>query len=298
MWLSIVAAVLTIVLKFTAFAITGSVGLFSDAAESVVNLVAAIGALWALTLAARPADEGHAYGHTKAEYFSSAFEGLLIIVAAGTIAYAAIARLLHPQPVEQVGLGLIVAVVATVINGLVALILLRASVRLRSVSLKADGRHLLTDVWTTVGVLAGVALVGLTHWTPLDSIVALVVAANIIRIGLDLLRESGLGLLDTALPPEDLATIEGVLASQRAAGIEFHALRTRRAGTRRFVSMHVLVPGSWSVKRGHDLVEVIERDLAHALPETTVFTHLEPQEDPTSFEDQQLDRAHRSLHSS
>lgn len=294
MWLSIAAAVLTIALKFTAFAITGSVGLFSDAAESVVNLVAAAGALWALTLAARPADEVHTYGHTKAEYFSSAFEGALILVAAASIAYAAVMRLLHPQPVEQLGLGLVVAVAATAINGAVAYVLMRAGRRLRSVSLQADARHLMTDVWTTVGVLAGVSLVGLTHWAPLDSIVALLVAANIIRIGLELLRESGLGLLDTALPPEDIATIQQILTSHRAAGIDFHAIRTRRAGTRRFVSMHVLVPGSWSVKRGHDLVEEIERHLAAVLPETTVFTHLEPQEDPTSFEDQQLDRIARS----
>lgn len=294
LWLSVAAAVLTIALKFTAFAITGSVGLFSDAAESVVNLVAAGGALWALTLAARPADEVHAYGHTKAEYFSSAFEGILILVAALSIGYAAVDRLLHPHPVEQLGLGLAVAVVAAAINGAVAYILMRAGRRLRSVALQADARHLFTDVWTTVGVLVGVALVGLTHWAPLDAIVALLVAANIIRTGLELLRESGLGLLDSALPPEDLATIQRVLASHRAAGIEFHAIRTRRAGTRRFVSMHVLVPGSWSVKRGHDLVEEIEHGLVGALPETTVFTHLEPQEDPTSFEDQQLDRAVRS----
>src|SRR5579884_2678165 len=294
MWLSLAAALLTMALKFGAFALTGSVGLFSDAAESVVNLLAAAGALWALTLAARPADEGHAYGHTKAEYFASGLEGALIVAAAASIAYAAVERLLHPYPVEQLGLGLLVAIVATAINGAVSVTLARAGRRLRSVTLQADAKHLLTDVWTTAGVLVGVALVGLTRWAPLDSIVALAVAVNIIWVGLKLLHESGLGLLDTALPPEDLAVVHRVLEAHRAAGTDFHALRTRRAGARRFVSMHVLVPGSWSVQRGHDLVEEIEHDLVRALPETTVFTHLEPAEDPTSFEDQQLDRARRA----
>jgi cation diffusion facilitator family transporter len=291
MWLSLGAALLTMALKFGAFALTGSVGLFSDAAESVVNLVAAAGAIWALTVAARPADEVHAYGHTKAEYFASGLEGALIVVAAASIAYVAVERLLHPQPVEQLGLGLLVAAAAAVINGLVSLTLARAGKRLRSIALHADARHLLTDVWTTGGVLLGVALFGLTRWAPLDAIVALLVAVNIIRVGLNLLRESGLGLLDTALPPEDLRPIEEVLAGYRTRGIDFHALRTRRSGTRRFVSLHVLVPGTWSVQRAHDLSEELELALHAALPETTVFTHLEPREDPAAFADQSLDRA-------
>jgi cation diffusion facilitator family transporter len=291
MWLSLGAALLTMALKFGAFALTGSVGLFSDAAESVVNLVAAAGAIWALTLAARPADEVHAYGHTKAEYFASGLEGALIVVAAGSIAYVAVGRLLHPQPVEQLGLGLLVAAAAAVINGLVSLTLARAGKRLRSIALHADARHLLTDVWTTGGVLLGVALFGLTHWAPLDAIVALLVAANIVWAGLELLHESGLGLLDTALPPDDLRAIEEVLADYRLRGIAFHALRTRRSGTRRFVSLHVLVPGTWSVQRGHDLCETLELALHATLPETSVFTHLEPREDPAAFADQSLDRA-------
>ncbi len=291
MWLSLGAALITMALKFSAFALTRSVGLFSDAAESAVNLVAAAGGIWALTVAARPADEVHAYGHTKAEYFASGLEGALIVVAAGSIAYIAIERLINPQPVEQIGLGLLIAVLASVVNLFVSLTLGRAGRRLRSVTLQADAKHLLTDVWTTGGVLVGVGLFAITHWAPLDSIVALLVAANIVWAGLKLLRESGLGLLDTALPPEDLGAIEKVLDQYRSGGIGFHALRTRRSGTRRFVSLHVLVPGTWSVQRGHDLSEAIELALHAALPETTVFTHLEPLEDPAAFADQTLDRA-------
>ena len=288
--LSVGAALLTMALKFAAYLLTGSVGLFSDAAESVVNLVAALVGVWALSLAARPADDVHAYGHTKAEYFASGLEGTLIVLAAVTIAYAAVTRLVHPRPVEDLGLGLLVAMVAAAINGAVALILVRAGRRLRSVTLQADARHLFTDIWTTGGVLVGVALVGLTGWLPLDSIVALLVAANIIWTGVKLVHESGLGLLDTSLPPEDLAAIEVVLARYQERGIQFHALRTRRSGTRRFVSLHVLVPGSWTVQQGHDLCEAVELALCEALSETTVFTHLEPREDPAAWADQHLDR--------
>lgn len=289
--LSIAAALVTMALKFGAYLLTGSVGLFSDAAESLVNLVAALVAFAALTYAARPPDEEHAYGHTKAEYFSSGLEGALILFAAAAIAYTAIPRLLHPQPLEQVGLGLALATIGAAINGGVALVLLRAGRRMRSVTLEADARHLLTDVWTTVGVLVAVVLVALTGWRILDPLIALVVAANIVWTGLRLLRETGYGLLDTALPPEDVRHIREVLARYHTQGIEYHALRTRRSGARRFVSLHVLVPGSWTVQRGHDLCEEIEATLRRALPETTIFTHLEPSEDPRAFDDQGLDRA-------
>jgi cation diffusion facilitator family transporter len=288
--LSIGAAVLTMTLKFVAFALTGSVGLLSDALESVVNLVAALIAFWALTLAARPADEEHTYGHSKVEYFSSGIEGALIVLAAFSIAIAAIPRIIHPQPLEQVGVGLAIALVAAAINGGVALVLGQAGRRLRSISLQADSRHLITDVWTTVGVLVGVALVGVTGWLILDPIIALIVATNIVWTGVKLVRESGLGLMDTALPAADLRIIAEVQARYRARGIEFHALRTRRSGSRRFISMHVLVPGNWTVKRGHDLCEEIEMALHAALPETTVFTHLEPREDPSAWQDTELDR--------
>lgn len=288
--LSIGAAVLTMALKFIAFALTHSVGLLSDALESLVNLAAAVIAFWALTLAARPADEEHHYGHSKAEYFASGIEGGLIVLAAVSIAFEAVSRLMHPQPLEQVGLGLGIALIGAAINGAVALVLRQAGARLRSVSLQADSRHLMTDVWTTVGVLVGVALVGITGWLPLDPIIALIVAANIVWTGVKLVRESGLGLMDTALPPEDQMIIDSVQARYRTQGIEFHALRTRRSGSRRFISMHVLVPGDWTVKRGHDLLEEVEMALHEQLPETTVFTHLEPREDPVAWQDTGLDR--------
>ncbi|HEU5347815.1 MAG TPA: cation diffusion facilitator family transporter, partial [Ktedonobacterales bacterium] len=245
---------------------------------------------WALWLAARPADEEHSYGHSKAEYFASGIEGALIVLAAVGIVMAAWPRFFQPQPLEKLGVGLVVAVVGAAINGGVALVLGQAGNRLRSVSLQADARHLMTDVWTTVGVLVGVALVGLTGWLVLDPIIALIVAANIVWTGVKLVRESGLGLMDTALPQEDQQVIANVLAANRAKGIEFHALRTRRSGSRRFVSMHVLVPGNWTIKQGHDLCEEIEMALHAALPETTVFTHLEPREDPSAWQDTELDR--------
>jgi cation diffusion facilitator family transporter len=287
---SIAAAMVTIGLKFGAYLLTGSVGLFSDAAESVVNLVAAVAAFWALTLAARPPDEEHAFGHNKAEYFSSGLESALILIAAGWIAATAIPRLFEPQPLENVGIGLAVTLVASAVNGGVALVLLRAGRRARSITLEADARHLFTDVWTSGGVVLGIALVGLTGWLVLDPLIALLIAANIVWTGIRLLRDTGQGLLDRALPRQDLAKISKVLSRYEERGVEFHALRTRVAGQRRFISMHVLVPGDWSVKRGHDLAEAIEHDIASGLPQSTFFIHVEPSEDPASFADQALDR--------
>lgn len=290
-WLSIVAAVVTIGLKAGAYALTGSVGLLSDALESVVNLVAAGVALIALTVAHREPDDEHAYGHAKAEYFSSGIEGALIVVAAATIAYAAIERLLHPRPVEQAWLGLGVSGVATLVNLGVALRLRRAGRVYRSITLDADARHLLTDVWTSVGVIVGVAAVALTGWTWLDAAVALAVAANITWVGGQLVRRSMLGLLDTALPAEERGAIQALFDRHaQEQGVQFHALRTREAGARRFVSVHVLVPGDWTVQRGHALLEAIERDIQGALPGTTVFTHLESLDDPASWDDTALDR--------
>ncbi len=288
--LSVAAALVTMALKFLAYALTGSVGLLSDALESAVNLVAALVAVWALWLAARPADAVHTYGHSKAEYFSSGAEGALVVVAAAGIMAAAIPRLMHPQPLNAVGLGLIVATLGAAINGAVAYILWRAGARTRSVALLADARHLLTDVWTTAGVLVGVALVSLTGWLILDPIIALLVAANVLWTGWRLIQQSGLGLLDTALGPGDQRAIAEVLDRYRARDIQFHALRTREAGARRFVSLHVLVPGAWTVQQGHNLCEELEFDLHAALPDTTVDTHLEPREDPAAWEDTGLDR--------
>ncbi len=288
--LSIIAAVVTICLKFGAYLLTGSVGLFSDAAESVVNLVAAVAVLWALILAARPPDEEHAFGHNKAEYFSSGLESALILIAAVWIGVTAWGRLLDSQPLENVGIGLSITLVAAAINGGAALVILRASRRLRSITLRADAYHLFTDVWTSVGVVFGVFMAQLTGWLALDPIVALLVAANILWTGVRLLRDTANGLLDRALPATDQEKISEILSHYEREGIQFHAVRTRAAGQRRFISAHVLVPGQWSVQQGHDLVEQIEKDLGKALPGSTFFMHLEPSEDPASFEDQGLDR--------
>lgn len=290
-WLSIAAALVTIGLKAAAYWLTGSVGLLSDALESVVNLAGALMALAMLTVAARPADEDHAYGHGKAEYFSSGVEGGLILVAAVSIGWAAIARLIDPKPIEQVGLGLGVSIVASLINLGVALVLLRAARRYQSITLEADARHLMTDVWTSVGVVVGVGAVALTGWDRIDPVVALVVAANIIWSGVQILRASVAGLMDTALPAQELSAVRAILAAYMTDGIQYHALRTRQSGARRFVSVHVLVPGSWTVQRGHGLLEKIEGDLRHALPNLTVFTHLESLNDPASYDDTALDRA-------
>lgn len=290
-WLSIGAALLTIGMKAGAYLLTGSVGLLSDALESVVNLVAAVVALVVLTVAARPPDEDHAYGHDKAEYFSSGVEGGLILLAAASIGYAATHRLLVPQPIAQAGLGLAVSVAASAVNLLVARVLLQAGRHYRSIALEADAQHLMTDVWTSAGVIVGVAAVAVTGWVMLDPIIALLVAANILWSGAQLLRRSALGLLDTALPAPERAQVAAILDgfSQRE-GVQYHALRTRQSGPRRFVSVHILVPGWWTVQRGHALLERIEAELRASLPQTTVFTHLEPLEDLESFADQTLDR--------
>jgi cation diffusion facilitator family transporter len=289
-FLSIAAAIVTLSLKFGAYFLTNSVGLLSDAIESIVNLVAAVVALWALTRAVQPADETHPFGHSKAEYFSSGLEGGLIILAAAGIAYTSWGRLLHPQPLEQVGWGLAILLLATAVNGGAALILLQAGKRLRSVTLRADAHHLFTDVWTSGGVLLGVVLVKVTGILVLDPIVALIVAANIIWTGWKLLRETGSGLMDAALPAEDRQIVADILALYKQGGIQFHAMRSRVAGARRFVTFHVLVPGEWTVKRGHHLCEEIELAIAKALPNTFVTTHLEPLNDPTSWDDLELER--------
>lgn len=290
-WLSIAGALLTITLKTTAFFLTGSVGILSDALESVVNLVGALMALAMLTVASRPADEEHAYGHTKAEYFSSGVEGSLILVAAVIILITAVPRLINPQPLEQVGIGLLVSLVASLINLLIALVLLKAAKQYGSISLKADAQHLLTDVWTSVGVLVGVAAVALTGWERLDPLIALLVAANIIRSGVRIVRESVAGLMDIALPVEEQEVIRSVLEAHRQEGVEYHAVRTRQSGARRFVSFHILVPGEWTVSRGHQLLEDIEGDIRATLPRITVFTHLESLDDPSSWSDIALDRS-------
>jgi cation diffusion facilitator family transporter len=289
-WLSIGAALATIALKSVAWWLTGSVGLLSDALESLVNLAGALMALAMLSLAEQPEDENHAYGHGKAEYFSSGFEGLLILLAAIAIGVAAIERLLHPQPVEQLGIGLAVSVVASIINFVTARILLTVGHQYRSITLEADAHHLMTDVWTSAGVIVGVGAVGLTGWLWLDPVLALLVAANIVWTGWRLLQRSADGLMDVALPPEQHRAVVETLDGYRQQGIDYHALRTRQSGARSFVEVHVLVPGAWTVQRGHDLLEKLEADIRRALPHATVFTHLEPLEDPASHDDIRLDR--------
>ncbi|QUY43506.1 cation transporter [Acaryochloris sp. 'Moss Beach'] len=290
--LSIAASLVTMGLKFGAYQLTSSVGLFSDMAESSVNLIAALAAFWALTVAAQPPDKEHTFGHSKAEYFSSGLEGLLILVAAITIAITAIPRILDPQPIAELELGLGLSILSSLVNAGVAWVLLRAGKRLRSITLRADAHHLLTDVWTSVGVVAGLVIVKLTGWLILDPIMALLVAINIVWVSIKLIRETMSGLMDSALPESDQAVIRATLTAYQAQGIQFHALRTRVAGARNFVSFHVLVPGNWSVQKGHELCDVLEQAIMTALPGTHVMTHLEPIEDPVSWEDAVLDRSH------
>lgn len=287
-WLTVAAAIVTVTLKLLAYALTGSVALLSDALESLVNVLAGGMAVAMLWLAQQPPDEEHPYGHTKAEYFSSGLEGILILIAAVSIGWTAFRRLLAPVPLDQPVVGLVIVGAATVLNFVVARVLMRAGARADSITLEANARHLMTDVWTSLGVILGVGVAALTGWTRLDAVIAIAVALHIVLAGMDLMRRSALGMLDTAISPSELQSVQAVLQRYEAAGIGFHAVRTRQSGGRRFVSMHVLVPGDWSVSRGHELLEDIETAVRSALPTAHVFTHLEPLEDPASFEDQHM----------
>ena len=289
-WLSIGAAVATMLIKAAAYLLTSSMGLLSDALESAVNLGAAVMVLAVLRVVALPPDEEHTYGHGKAEYFSSGVEGALITFAAVAISLAAVQRLNEPRPMERVGLGLALATAAAGVNLLVALVLQHAGRQSRSIALEADAQHLLTDVWTTAGVIVGVSAASLTGWQTLDPLVALAVAANIAWSGVRLVRRSLLGLMDTAMPAPEMQAVHTILKSFDSQGVRYHALQTRQAGARTFVSFHVQVPGTWTVQRGHDLLEAMERKVRQTLTGVTVFTHIEPLEDPVSFEDQTLDR--------
>lgn len=285
-YLSIAAALITIALKSGAWLLTGSVGLLSDAAESLVNLAAAIVALIALKVAIKPPDKNHHYGHSKAEYFSAMAEGVMIFVAAAVILASSVNRFLHPQPLQNVGVGLLISVVASVVNGLVSFVLLRAGKAHRSLTLTADGKHLLTDVWTSVGVVVGVGLVYLTKWDRLDAIVAFAVGINILVTGWKLIAESGQGLMDISLPKQDNDQIAEILDGFREPEqVDFHAMRTRESGHRQFMQVHMLVPGQWSVQRGHDAVEEVTAALLAKQPELRITIHLEPIEDPKSYED-------------
>lgn len=289
-WLSIAAALVTMALKGLAAWVTGSVGLLSDALESFVNLGAALLALWMLRVAVVPPDDKHPFGYGKAEYFSAVVEGALIVVAALAIVATALPRLLDPRPIEAFGVGMVVSLVATAINLGVALVLLRASKRHHSVALEADAHHLLTDVWTSIGIVAGIGAIAFTGWLVLDPIIAIAVAVYIVWTGVGVIRRSILGLLDRSLPEGELQDIRAILEPYKARGLDYHALRTRRAGRLRLVELHLLVPGAMSVREGHRLADEIEAKIRAALPGTAVLTHLEPIEDAASYDDQQLFR--------
>jgi cation diffusion facilitator family transporter len=290
-WLSIAAALATIALKTVAWWLTGSVGLLSDALESVVNLAAAILALSMLRLAAAPPDENYPYGFSKAEYFSAGIEGALIVVAAGGIIWAAVPRLATPQALDMPLAGLGLTVLASGINLAVAIALLRAGRENHSITLEADGRHLMTDVWTSAGVLVGVALVFITGWLRLDPLIALAVSVHILWAGFGLMRRSVRGLLDPAISTEDQSEVTKLFQEySRRYGVSFHALRTRQAGARRFVTFHLLVPDAWTVAQAHRLSEEIEARMRSMVPNAAIFTHIEPISDPASYNDEGLDR--------
>ncbi len=282
-WLSILAAAITIVLKFGAYLVTGSVGLLSDALESLVNLAGAGMTLAMLTIAGRPADKEHAYGHAKAEYFSSGFEGGLILLAAASIIVAAVPRLLNPQPLEQTGIGLAIAIAASIVNLGIAQILRHAGKRHNSIALEADSQHLMTDVWTSVGVVIGVAATTLTGWHWLDPAVAILVAANIVWTAIQILRRTTQGLMDIALPAQDQDKLREIFQSYEAQGLQFHALRSRQAGAQAFVDVHMLTPGEWTVGRAHEVAEQLEAEVSRVLPNTMLLTHLEPVGEAISY---------------
>lgn len=289
-WLSIAAALVTIAMKATAYYLTGSVGLLSDALESTVNLAAAVVALIALNILVRPENEEFSFGYSKVEYFSSGFEGGMILLAAAAIIITAIPRLIHPVPLEQLGLGLIISVAASLINLGVAMVLMRAGKRYNSITLEADARHLMTDVWTTAGVLVGLALVGLTGFLRLDPLVALAVGANIMFTGYRLLVRSGKGLMDATLPAEEISQVRAILESFGGQGVRYHALRSRQAAARKFMVVHLLMPGDWTVRHGHQIAEQVETQVIKAIRGSNIATHIEPIEDAVSQQDVPLDR--------
>lgn len=277
MWLSIAASVATIALKLAAAWVTGSVGFLSDAIESLINLVAAVVGLIALKVAAKPADENHNFGHSKAEYFSAQVEGSMILLAAVAIFYTAVQRLIEPQPIEQAGVGLVLSALAAGFNLGVGMALVRAGRKYRSVTLGADGHHLLTDVWTTVGVIAGIVLVWLTGWEILDPLIALAVGVNILFTGYMLLKNSFISLLSEALPEDERLAIKAFLDEFSVDhGVEFTDVRTAAFGRERFVNVVMQVPGQWSVDRSHEYADMIEEGIDDTLGGATTVVHVEP----------------------
>jgi cation diffusion facilitator family transporter len=277
--LSIATSIATLALKFGAYFLTGSVSLWSDAVEAFVNLAAGLVALGAVTLAEQPADENHAYGHDKAEYFSSGVEGALILFAAIAIIWSAVNRLLHPVPLERLGLGLLVSLLAAAMNFTTARIMLKVAKQHDSITIEADAKHLLTDVWTSAGIGAGLLVVLYApQWSLLDPLMAIAVGLHIVVTGISLMRRSADGLMDVALPPEEIRRAETLIGAELPAGVTFHALRTRKAGARRFLEFHLLVPGTMTVDESHELCDRIEASLMRHLARSHVTIHVEPQE--------------------
>jgi len=290
-WMSVAAALATIGLKTWAWQVTGSVGMLSDALESLINLAAALLALSMLRLAASPPDAAHPYGRFKAEYFASGMEGALIVFAAIAIAYEAMPRLADPQPIAAPLLGIAISAVASGVNLACGLLLISAGKRLHSIALEADGHHLMSDVWTSGAIIAGVALVAGTGWHILDPLIAIGVAVHIVFTGFMLMRRSFAGLLDAAIPEAERAEIEKVFAEYRKRyGVEFHALLTRQAGARRFISFHLLVPDAWPVDRAHQLSEEVESRIGSLVPNAILLSHIEPISQPASYDDVKLER--------
>lgn len=286
MWISIVASIITMALKWVAFSVTGSVGFMSDALESGINLLAAVVAFYSLTVAARPADREHPFGHEKAEYFSSLAEGVLIILAAFGIAYAAINRIFFPQPLESLGFGMLLSVGATVVNLVTARVLLYYSKKHNSITIEADAHHLMSDVWTTVGILVGIFLVKLTGWQLLDPLMAILVSISIVFTGIKLVIRSLDGLMDKRVSEKDMILIRQVLDSYKSKELDYHALYTRRASAKQFITFHLLFPGDYSVHRAHEITKLIETDIKMKLPLADIFIHIEPLNDPDAFDDQ------------
>ena len=285
MWFSIVASILTIIIKSAAYFTTGSVGFMSDAMESFVNLVAGIIAFISLTIAARPADKKHPFGHDKAEYFSSLTEGLLITLAAVGIAYTAINRIYHPQPLEELNIGMALSIFATLINLATARLLLYFARKHNSITIEADARHLMTDVWTTVGIVAGIILVKFTNWQILDPIMAILVAVSILYTGAKLIIRSTDGLMDEKLSEKDLKIIMEILENHKSKGLDYHALYTRQASSKRFITFHLLFPGDSTIHQAHEVTKLIENEILEKIPNSNIFIHIEPLNDPDAYDD-------------
>ena len=284
-WIPIIAAILTILIKSAAYFITGSVGFMSDAMESVINLIASIVAFISLTIAAQPADKKHPFGHDKAEYFSSLTDGLLITLASFGIAYTAINRIYHPQPLEELNIGMALSMVATLINFGVAIFLLRYGKRHNSITLEADGHHLMTDVYTTVGIVAGIFLVKLTNWQLLDPIMAIIVSISILFTGIKLIVRSTDGLMDQKLSEKDMILIKEILDNYKIQGVDYHALYTRQSSSKRFITFHLLFSGDITLGEAHEISKAVEIEIAEKIPNSDIFIHMEPMNDPDAYDD-------------